>query len=412
MRVRWFWQDAAMTSSELIALARRIAVARQASAARFRELDTLTPGRQAPTWIIDTELAGRDHAEGQIELAEDEDPDLKSARLAELFEPLPIEWITHVPTQEEARSLVEAARSDDEIEPIVDDLPGQTQDSAASVQAELGGEDALLEPMESPGVSSGDESAEDGALEASTLEREAHAQALTHSAAGSIDGGDELSASTSVSNSAAEPAPVLTGIDEATHEAAVSAARQAGYEEGLAAARAELLASVEAQRAELANLVESFREQTADAAKLFEPLKRLSLHLAQELVRGELNLSGDAIARLVDACLLEIDRRTGRDLVLSLHPADLERWRTHAGTVLDGIETRSDSSLSRGSVRLAVGEAVIEDLIENRLQTLSRQLLGDAHAWRGAGAQPRTSLPLARTDGTGLSADTDVVDVG
>ena len=81
---------------------------------------------------------------------------------------------------------------------------------------------------------------------------------------------------------------------------------------------------------------------------------------------------------------------------------------------LAGREARfeGDASLSRGSVRLSVGETVIEDLIENRLQTLSRQLLGDPHAWRGAGSQPRGSFPLARTDNSSLSTDMDVVDVG
>jgi len=399
-----------MTSSELIALARRIAVARQASAARFREIDTLTPGREAPTWIIDTELAGRDHAHGQIELVEDEDPDLRAARLAELFEPLPMDWITRVPTQDEARDLVESASSDDDVIAVVGDelthmralatpaLAQQPDDrldlDRASITSALNNVDA---EDAQPGLLLREESQPDTSAQPEPISPERFGEG--------IESGEGFGPTPAA-------AAIVTGIDEATHEAAVLAARQQGYEEGLAAARAELLASVEVQRAELSAFLESFREQTADAAKLFEPLKRLSLHLAQELVRGELNLSGDAIARLVDACLLEVDRRTGRDLLLSLNPADLERWRTHAGTVLDGIETRSDTSLSRGSVRLSVGETVIEDLIENRLQTLSRQLLGDPHAWRGAGSQPRASFPLARTDSPGLSTDMDVVDVG
>jgi flagellar biosynthesis/type III secretory pathway protein FliH len=399
-----------MTSSELIALARRIAAARQASAARFRELDTLTPGRQAPTWIIDTELAGRDHAHGQIEIAEDEDPDLRAERLAELFEPLPMEWLTHVPTQEEARGLVESASADDDVVAMVGDELGNMRALAAPAQAER--PDDQIDQERSSMPSALNEVDSDEVQPGAVLQEGAHPDTSVQPESISPEHHGEEIESGGAGESALTASAVVTGIDEATHEAAVVAARQAGYEEGLAAARAELLASVEAQRTELSAFMESFREQTADAAKLFEPLKRLSLHLAQELVRGELNLSGDAIGRLVDACLLEIDRRTGRDVVLSLNPADLERWRTHAGTVLDGIETRADASLSRGSVRLSVGETVIEDLIENRLQTLSRQLLGDPHAWRGAGSQPRASFPLARTDSSSLSTDMDVVDVG
>jgi flagellar biosynthesis/type III secretory pathway protein FliH len=399
-----------MTSSELIALARRIAVARQASAARFREIDTLTPGREAPTWIIDTELAGRDHAHGQIELVEEEDPDLRAARLAELFEPLPMDWITRVPTQDEARDLVESASSDDDVIAVVGDELAHRRALAAPAQAEQ--PDDQIDQERSVTPSASNELDSDQVRPGAVLQEGAHPDTSVQPESISPEHhGEEIESEEGFGPTPAAAA-IVTGIDEATHEAAVLAARQQGYEEGLAAARAELLASVEVQRAELSAFMQSFREQTADAAKLFEPLKRLSLHLAQELVRGELNLSGDAIARLVDACLLEVDRRTGRDLLLSLNPADLERWRTHAGTVLDGIETRADAGLSRGSVRLSVGETVIEDLIENRLQTLSRQLLGDPHAWRGAGSQPRASFPLARTDSPGLSTDMDVVDVG
>jgi hypothetical protein len=40
---------------------------------------------------------------------------------------------------------------------------------------------------------------------------------------------------------------------------------------------------------------------------LFEPVKRLALHISEQLVLAELTISGQAIERLVQRCLDEID---------------------------------------------------------------------------------------------------------
>jgi flagellar biosynthesis/type III secretory pathway protein FliH len=125
-------------------------------------------------------------------------------------------------------------------------------------------------------------------------------------------------------------------------------------------------------------VVASLKNLAADQEQLFEPLKRLALHLAEQLVRAELSISGAAIEQLVRQCLAQLDQPADK-AVVCLNPDDLERFtRLTDGT--HGLRLEADARLQAGSVRVEINDSLIEDLIEHRLEVLSRQLLGDAHA--------------------------------
>lgn len=105
----------------------------------------------------------------------------------------------------------------------------------------------------------------------------------------------------------------------------------------------------------------------------FEPLKKLALHLACELVRSELHTSPHAIDALVRHCLDSLSA-SGQSVVVELHPEDarmaqgwVDQWPAQA-------QVKEDPALSRGSVRVSGMGTVVEDLIENRLQNLARSL--------------------------------------
>lgn len=167
---------------------------------------------------------------------------------------------------------------------------------------------------------------------------------------------------------------------------ALEAIRAAAYAEGLAAGRTEgkleaeqALADEQAHdRALLTNVVGSLQNLAANQEQLFEPLKRLALHLAEQLVRAELNLSGAAIEQLVRQCLAHLDQ-PGDKAVVYLHPDDLERLR-RLGDAAKGLRLEADARLQPGSVRVEVNDSLVEDLIEHRLEVLSRQLLGDTQS--------------------------------
>ena len=85
-------------------------------------------------------------------------------------------------------------------------------------------------------------------------------------------------------------------------------------------------------------------------------------------------MSSAAIQRLVNQSLEDIERQGTDAIVITLHPEDLESLLDTPDLMKEGIEFRSDIHLSRGSVRVTMGDSAIEDLIEHRLQHIVESL--------------------------------------
>lgn len=175
---------------------------------------------------------------------------------------------------------------------------------------------------------------------------------------------------------------VTSLIDAAREEARVSASKE-GFDAGYAQARAELQAAHDAQITILQQLCDGVKDLSQDAEAMFEPLQKLALHLAEQLVRGELSQSGQAIARLVDNCLRELAAAGDKPVVVHLNPDDLELYRPLVSQFGDSMTLRSSTDLKRGSVRVALDGSVVEDLIERRLAGLKKTMAQPpASNWR------------------------------
>jgi|TARA_B110000091_G_C13822252_1_gene481890 flagellar biosynthesis/type III secretory pathway protein FliH len=152
-------------------------------------------------------------------------------------------------------------------------------------------------------------------------------------------------------------------------------AKQQAYEEGFTKGRDESESKYSLAKQNLIELTESICENQKNGNEFFVPLKKLALHLAQQLVRGELNISGMAIDRLVKAALDDIDMNGGDSIVINLHPADLDNFKLNMDPAFAHLDVREDPQLSQGSVSVTIGDSAIEDLIENRLQALGDNLV-------------------------------------
>jgi len=170
------------------------------------------------------------------------------------------------------------------------------------------------------------------------------------------------------------PQPVATA-QAVVDEQMLAREREAGFKAGLAAARAQMQQEIEGEKSAVKELLVAIQSSMADTRQFFAPLQRLAVHLAEQLVRGELTLSGQAIRRLVENCLMEFEHH-GESLVLRLHPQDLEKFNSLQGELPNSVKLVADSSLGRGSVRIEMADGVIEDLIEHRLEALARSVLG------------------------------------
>jgi flagellar biosynthesis/type III secretory pathway protein FliH len=141
-----------------------------------------------------------------------------------------------------------------------------------------------------------------------------------------------------------------------------------------AQARAEMQAERERESELLRHLAIELRALGEDPDRFFEPLRRLALHIAEQLVRSELRTSGHAIAQIVRQCLEALDAPSAKVVIL-LNPEDAALLEAMAPAFLEGLRLQPDPVLTRGSVRLRVDDTVLEDLIENRLEALVQPLM-------------------------------------
>lgn len=199
-------------------------------------------------------------------------------------------------------------------------------------------------------------------------------------------------------------------------EQALEAARQEGLAQGHAAGLAEGLAQGQAQgqaqaqaawqdqQGLLAQLVQQVPRLSEQLDAWREPMRELALHLAEQLVRGELRTSGEVVARLVQQALDTLEQPSARVLAL-MHPDDAERLMAMASALPKDMRIQPDPSMTRGSVRVSTDDTLIEDLMSNRLQTLAQALLSSDSAW--ASRSVLLHEPAAATSLTQRAQDMD-----
>ncbi len=309
------------------------------------------------------------------------------------------------------------------------DQPDESTDSQARGRGPDGTEDTTqVETSEAleAGQAADDGEAKSDRSEATdeTQQQAGHANPAAPEAEGETDAIDP-----SYPADATTDSPETT-LDSAAVQEACDNARQAGLEQGreeglaqgreqaLEEARLEHVAALEAAAADKAQALQQLREElegeidplkrqlnkaaeqvqslVGQPDKLYEHIKRLSLHLAEQLVLGELNLSSAAIERLIQRCLDELDLHGNHVVTLELNPQDKARLQERAGEMSQALSVQAVSSLQPGSVRAIINDTLVEDLVGNRLEALARSLLVQPEVWREQ--SPFFRQPLAQRD--------------
>ena len=174
----------------------------------------------------------------------------------------------------------------------------------------------------------------------------------------------------------AEPQP---SFDEQQLETAKREAHAAGHKLGQEQAQAQWQQAKDS----FVELTQALRAAQSDMTEFYTPLKKLALHLAEQLVRGELSLSGAAIERLTKEALKDLEQQGEGPIVVRLHPLDVEKFKQHLSGELEGIDLRDDPELTQGSVKVSIDDSAIEDLLEHRLAALSESVLGYSYGSNG-----------------------------
>ena len=135
----------------------------------------------------------------------------------------------------------------------------------------------------------------------------------------------------------------------------------------------------------LVNIEQGVAALKENPASWNEPLKRLALHLAEQLTLTELSISTSGIQNMIDRCIETLDVQSVSSVVVELNPADMALLQAHKAA--PGEKTHqwrlvADTHLLPGSVRVRADDAVVSDLIEHRLETLAQALLQNTKPWQ------------------------------
>lgn len=193
-------------------------------------------------------------------------------------------------------------------------------------------------------------------------------------------------------------ADVVETAEARLSEEALNLLREEAYQRGLHAGREEMQQAQESeqQRARelLRNLGIELRSLQQDSERLHEPLKRLAVHVAEQLVRGELQVSGQVVHRLITQCIEHIEHPS-ETVIVTLHPQDLERLRNLGDETLGAMKLEVDPNLTLGSVRVRVNDTQVQDLMVHRLEPLVRRLLAQPDAWLQKSSLLHETLPVS-----------------
>ena len=178
-------------------------------------------------------------------------------------------------------------------------------------------------------------------------------------------------------------AEVRAELEERIRTEAHRQGRDEGEAAGYAKAKDELGKEYEDKIAQMQSMIDALQALSYNPDAMFEPMKTLSVHFAEQLVRGELTQSPQAISRLVDNCLRELNASGEKAVIIHLHPEDIEQYKPQAAQFGDALILRADPKLERGSVRASLEGSVVEDLIQRRVAGLKKGLMqAPAPSWR------------------------------
>ena len=173
------------------------------------------------------------------------------------------------------------------------------------------------------------------------------------------------------------------GLTDAPKPAATNVEFERGYKEGFEQGHRDGTAvgrgEQEKLQAELVAIIDALHHplQMLDA-RLEQELCSLSIAIARQVIRRELNADPDQIAHVIREVRKVLSDSAGR-LRIRAHPDDTAIVR-RLFTGSDGesrVELEDDPSIARGGCTVATETSFVDATVESRIAQIAVQLLGD-----------------------------------
>tara|TARA_B100001250_G_scaffold259776_1_gene223729 strand:- start:1960 stop:2751 length:792 start_codon:yes stop_codon:yes gene_type:complete len=128
---------------------------------------------------------------------------------------------------------------------------------------------------------------------------------------------------------------------------------------------------------QLNNLIEALKNERVDISEFYDPLRELVVSAIESIMQIELVESKKSISKIVSTILEEISIEADDSIRLFLNPSDASLLKNQKSPNDSPIKVLSDPRLAAGSARAVMGDAVIENMKENRVSHIVDQILGE-----------------------------------
>ncbi len=132
----------------------------------------------------------------------------------------------------------------------------------------------------------------------------------------------------------------------------------------------------------MAGIDQALQQALAQTQVWGDAIKRLAIHIAEQLVLAELSASPAAIQRLIDRCVVELDLPHAGLVTVELAPQDHDLIKAQPDLSWNGMELVINHQLLPGSVKVSCKDTRVSDLILHRLEPMARQLLVAVDDWK------------------------------
>ena len=173
------------------------------------------------------------------------------------------------------------------------------------------------------------------------------------------------------------PPPTMQITEDELNERIASSFKQ-GLAEGAKMKEEELLSQLQQEYALLQNIGQQIVQiKTSFLEKSEEIVIRLALHIAEKIVRTELQVNPEALTANIRNALHNLSA-VDSNIVVRLHPRDMETIRARQEALqvpFTEMEFKPDPQLSRGSCVVETNYSTIDATVETQIGTMVETML-------------------------------------
>jgi flagellar assembly protein FliH len=170
---------------------------------------------------------------------------------------------------------------------------------------------------------------------------------------------------------------------EQINEAARDEGYQAGFEEGLQAAKSSRATAIADEMDRLAALIGNLQVSLAHMDQtIADQVLDLALEVASQVIRGSISVNSESLIPIIREAIAALPLHHSQ-IMLHLNPADAAMVREETGEQLKqiGVQIIDDTSMTPGGCLLRAGNSEIDAMLETRWKRVLEAIGTEPREW-------------------------------